>query len=90
MPFRIQLLDTDISGLRDAAQKLRRHLALAAVDAVVEEISCFLEITRQGYMQKLPAILLDGQCLCTGYPLSDELLDGFCQTLKAYNEAQNH
>ncbi len=89
MPFRIQLLDTDIPGLRDTAQKLRRCLTLAAVDAVVAEISCFLEITRQGYMQKLPVILLDGQCMCTGYPWSDELIESFCQTLKAYNEAQN-
>lgn len=89
MPFRIQLLDTDVANLRDAAQKLRRLLKLAGVNAVVEEISCFLEITRQGYMQKLPVILLDGQCMCIRYPLSDKLLEGFGQTLKAYSETQN-
>jgi hypothetical protein len=89
MKFHIQLLDTDIPKLRDAAQKLRRLLNLAGVDAVVEEISCFLEITRQGYMQKLPVLLLDGRCMCTRYPLSDKLLEGFCKTLKTYIETQN-
>ena len=89
MLFRIQLLDTDVAKLRDAAQKLRRLMNQAGVNVVVEEISCFLEITRQGYMQELPVLLLDGQCMCTRYPLSDKLLQGFCQTLKEYGETRN-
>lgn len=89
MTFRIQLLDTDIAGLRRAAQKLRRLLGRRGVDAVVEEITCFLEISRQGYMQKLPAILLDGRCMCTRYPLSDEFLEDFSQKLSAYSKDQS-
>lgn len=85
--FRIQLLDTDVVGLRRAGQKLRRRLSALGVAATVEEISCFLEITRQGYMKKLPAVLLDGRCMCTGYPLSTELMENFSALIKASLES---
>jgi hypothetical protein len=82
MGFRVQLLDTDVAGLRASAQRLRRLLSVKGVEASVEEISCFLEITRQGYITNLPVVLLDGQCMCSRYVLSEELLESFSETLK--------
>jgi hypothetical protein len=82
MIFRIKILDTDIPGLRASAQKLRRFLSVKGVNASVEEISCFLEITRQGYINKLPVILIEDQCMCSQYLLSDELLELFSEELK--------
>lgn len=89
MQYRIQILDTDIRTLSDAAQKLRRMLNQAGLKAVVEEISCFLEISRQGYMKKLPVVILDGQCMCSRYPLSEKLLEDFCRILKTHSQALN-
>lgn len=76
--LQITILDPDTSNAQHAASQLRILLKKKGLPALVQEITCYLEISRQGLNGKTPVIAVDGKNFqCKN--LSSELLEQFTQ-----------
>lgn len=82
--IRITILDPDTSQAERAAKRLRTLLKNEGVLACVQEVTCYLEISRQGLKGKTPVIAVNDtffQCR----NLEETLLARFAHWL-----AENH
>lgn len=77
---RITILDTDTAGVQRAARRLRILLKNEGVCASVREVSCYLEISRQGLRDRVPVIQVDTACFCCRN-LEEPLLAEFAHRL---------
>lgn len=70
--LRITVFDPDTNRVQRAARQLRSFLKGAGVAACVDEVSCYLEISRQGLKGRTPVIAVNGtffQCRDLERPL---------------------
>ncbi|MFW5488494.1 MAG: hypothetical protein ACNI3A_08790 [Desulfovibrio sp.] len=79
-PLHITILDPDTGLAEKAARRLRAHMKKHGVQACVQEVTCYLEISRQGLQGKTPVIAVDGSFFqCKN--LEDDLLAQFADWL---------
>ena len=78
--LQITILDPDTSQAHQAGKRLRTLLKNEGVLACVQEVTCYLEISRQGLKEKTPVIRVNSQNFqCKN--LSAELLEHFSHWL---------
>ncbi|MCG8531218.1 MAG: hypothetical protein MI749_11190 [Desulfovibrionales bacterium] len=76
----ITILDPDTTLANQAGKRLRALLQQESIHACVQEVTCYLEISRQGLTGKTPVIAVNNQNFqCKN--LSDELLEQFSHWL---------
>jgi hypothetical protein len=78
--LQITILDPDTSNAQQAATHLRSLFKKEGLPVCIQEVSCYLEISRQGLNGKTPVIAVNGknfQCKNLSY----ELLVQFSQWL---------
>jgi hypothetical protein len=74
----ITVFDPDTSRTERAARKLRVLLQSKGISACVHEVTCYLEISRQGLKDKTPVLLVNGdyyQCKNLDEPLLHRFVD---------------
>ncbi|WP_290919000.1 hypothetical protein [Halodesulfovibrio sp.] len=78
--LQITILDQNTSKAQQASQHLRTLLKQANVEAQIQEVTCYLEISRRGLQDKTPVIAVNNQNFqCKD--LSQDLLAQFAQWL---------
>lgn len=82
----ITVLDPDTKQVQRAATHIRSLLKNKELFACVQEVTCYLEISRQGLTNRTPVIAVNGQNFqCKN--LSNSLLEEFVEWLsKKLNE----
>ncbi|MFV0422060.1 hypothetical protein [Oleidesulfovibrio sp.] len=91
------LYDPDPQRCRATADLLRRELRKplfrglrgGAVSANVTEVACYLEITRQGYGDRVPVLEVDGTPVSYGLVLKREHAERFVAWLAARAEKED-
>ncbi|WP_320008046.1 hypothetical protein [Maridesulfovibrio sp.] len=74
----VTIYDPDTKQADRAARRLRTSLKNEGVASLVSEVTCYLEISRQGLKGKTPVISVNGvNFKCKN--LSDSLLDEFAK-----------
>lgn len=78
--LQITILDQDTAKAQRASKLLRTLLRQESVEAQIQEVTCYLEISRRGLQGKTPAIAVNNQNFqCKD--LSQALLAQFAQWL---------
>lgn len=74
--LQITILDPDTSKTQQAASQLRTLFRIKSLPSCIQEVTCYLEISRQGLSGKTPVIAVNGKNFqCKN--LSFELLEQF-------------
>ncbi len=77
----IRVLDLDGSRLARAERDLRRMLKQYGVDARITCVGCGLEIARQGFSGRTPAMFMNQYTIVEGKELSSDVLENFGRQL---------
>lgn len=77
----IRILDTDGARVTATSQRLQHFLQLYALPAVMETVSCHLEISRQGFVECDPVLQVNGFTVSSGVDLDDARLEDCCRRL---------
>lgn len=71
-PLQITILDPNTNNAQQAARQLKTLLKKDGLSSCVQEVTCYLEISRQGLKGKTPVISVNGknfQCKDLSYHL---------------------
>ena len=84
MKILMRILDMDGARLSETDGRLHKYLRQYRIPADVELVACHLEMSRQGLMNRTPALQVNGYTVSAGRELSDALLQDCCERLSRW------
>lgn len=85
----IRILDLNGTRLTQTERELRRHLKQHGIDARITCVGCGLEISRQGFANATPALLMNQYTILEGKEITPKAIDTFCRQLLVWLERQH-
>ena len=86
----IRILDLNGSRAAETERDLRRKLRGLGITAEITCIACGLEIARQGFSARMPALLMNQYLVSEGKTLDCDRLETFCRQLETWLAGKRH